>query len=202
MTETQFLTTTRTHVLLTALGETVSARKLRLLAVACCRCIPDILNEPHWRFAVEAAELYADGLIDWPELDAACFQSQSVAPHGNEGAAVAACASVLHFNAKEVCAHARAAARTPTRNAAQANLVREIFGNPFRPVAFDPAWRTDTAVGIARTMYDAREFGAMPILADALQDAGCEDEQVLRHCREPGLHVRGCWVCDAVLSLG
>jgi hypothetical protein len=82
---------------------------------------------------------------------------------------------------------------------AQAALVRCIFGNPFRPVAFDPAWRTDTAVVLARQMYDSRDFGAMPILADALQDAGCEDEQVLNHCREPGPHARGCWVCDAVL---
>ena len=85
---------------------------------------------------------------------------------------------------------------------AQISLLRDIFGNPFRPVSFDPAWRTDTAVSLARGMYDSRDFGAMPILADALQDAGCEDEQVLLHCREPGPHVRGCWVCDAVLSLG
>ena len=84
---------------------------------------------------------------------------------------------------------------------AQLTLFRDIFGNPFRPVAFDPAWRTDTAVSLARGMYDSREFGAMPILADALQDAGCEDEQVLTLCSEPGPHVRGCWVCDLVLGL-
>jgi hypothetical protein len=202
MTEAQWLTTTRTHVLLTGLGETASARKLRLLAVACCRLIPDILYHPRWFSAVEAAELYADGLISGPELDAARFRPQLVTPYGNEGAAVAACSSVLYFAAKEVCAHARAAARTPTRNAEQANLVRDIFGNPFRPVAFDPAWRTDTAVALARQMYDSREFGAMPILADALQDAGCEDEQVLSHCRGTNhVHVRGCWVCDLVLGL-
>jgi hypothetical protein len=84
--------------------------------------------------------------------------------------------------------------------AEQADLLRELFGNPFRPVAFDPAWRTDTAVTLARQMYDSRDFGAMPILADALQDAGCEDEAILLHCREPGAHVRGCWVCDLVLG--
>jgi hypothetical protein len=82
-----------------------------------------------------------------------------------------------------------------------AEVVRDIFGNPFRPVAFYPAWRTDTAVALARQMYDSREFGAMPILADALQDAGCEDEQVLHHCRDTNqVHVRGCWVCDLVLG--
>jgi hypothetical protein len=80
-------------------------------------------------------------------------------------------------------------------------LLRCIYGNPFRPVSFNPAWRTDTAVALARTMYDSREFSAMPILADALQDAGCEDEQVLNHCRDATApHVRGCWVCDLVLS--
>jgi hypothetical protein len=82
-----------------------------------------------------------------------------------------------------------------------ANVVRDVFGNPFRPVAFNPAWLNDTAVSLARGMYDAREFGAMPILADALQDAGCEDEQVLNHCRDANqVHVRGCWVCDLVLG--
>ena len=79
-------------------------------------------------------------------------------------------------------------------------LVRDIFGNPFRPVAFDPAWRTDTATALARTMYDQREFGAMPILADALQDAGCDNAEILHHCRSDGPHVRGCWVVDLVLG--
>ncbi len=81
------------------------------------------------------------------------------------------------------------------------NLIRDIFGNPFRPVAFDPRWRTSTAVGIAQQMYDTCDFGAMPILADALQDAGCEVESVLAHCRDPQqVHVRGCWVVDQVLG--
>jgi hypothetical protein len=80
-------------------------------------------------------------------------------------------------------------------------LLRDIFGNPFRPVAFDPEWRTDTAVSLARRMYESRDFGTMPILADALQDAGCEDEAVLAHCRDPQqVHVRGCWVVDLVLG--
>ena len=78
-------------------------------------------------------------------------------------------------------------------------VVRDIFGNPFRLVAFSPAWRTDTAMSLARQMYESREFSAMPILADALQDAGC-DNDVLAHCRGPGPHVRGCWVVDRVLG--
>jgi hypothetical protein len=86
-------------------------------------------------------------------------------------------------------------------SAEQAELLQDVVGNPFRPVVFAPAWRTDTAVALARQMYDARDFGAMPILADALQDAGCDNEPVLTHCREPRAHVRGCWVCDAVLGM-
>jgi hypothetical protein len=78
----------------------------------------------------------------------------------------------------------------------------DIFGpNPFRPVAFDPSWRTSTTVGLARTMYESRDFGAMPVLADALEEAGCDSPDVLGHCRDPnGGHVRGCWVVDLVLG--
>ena len=83
----------------------------------------------------------------------------------------------------------------------QCVLLREIFGNPFQPVAFDPAWRTDTAVSLARQMYESREFSAMPILADALQDAGCENSDILNHCRDANAtHVRGCWVVDLLLG--
>ncbi len=78
--------------------------------------------------------------------------------------------------------------------------MRDIFGNPFRPLTFAPAWRTDTTVTLARQMYEGREFSAMPILADALQDAGCDHPDVLGHCRGPGPHARGCWVVDLVLG--
>ncbi len=65
------------------------------------------------------------------------------------------------------------------------DTIRDIFGNPFRPVAFDPAWRTEAAVGIAQAAYDSRAFGNLPVLADALQDAGCEHPDVLAHLRGP-----------------
>jgi hypothetical protein len=91
------------------------------------------------------------------------------------------------------------ATRRATEELAQADLIR-CFGNPFRPITFSPEWRTDTTLSLAQQMYDSRDFGAMPILADALQDAGCEDEQLLTHCRGPGPHVRGCWVVDLVLG--
>jgi hypothetical protein len=83
----------------------------------------------------------------------------------------------------------------------QVRLLHDVFGNPFRPVAFEPAWRTANAVAIARQMYESREFAAMPILADALEDAGCENGDVLGHCRDAEqVHVRGCWVVDLVLG--
>jgi hypothetical protein len=78
--------------------------------------------------------------------------------------------------------------------------VREQFGNPFRPVAFSKSWRTDTAIALARQMYESRDFGAMPILADAIQEAGCDNDDILSHCRGDGPHVRGCWVVDLVLG--
>jgi hypothetical protein len=77
---------------------------------------------------------------------------------------------------------------------------RDIVGNPFRPVAFDSAWLSSTARGIAEAIYDDRAFDRLPILADALQDAGCENDDILSHCRGDGPHVRGCWVVDLVLG--
>jgi hypothetical protein len=82
----------------------------------------------------------------------------------------------------------------------QCALLRDIFGNPFRPIAFSPEWRTSTAVAIAQGMYDSRDFSPMPLLADALQDAGCEVPEIIDHCRGPGPHVRGSWVVDGVLG--
>lgn len=79
-------------------------------------------------------------------------------------------------------------------------LFDDVFGDAFRPVAFDPAWRTETVLALAHRMYDTRDFDLMPILSDALQDAGCEDAAILDHCRGPGPHVRGCWVVDSVLG--
>jgi hypothetical protein len=77
-------------------------------------------------------------------------------------------------------------------------LLRDIFGNPFRPIVFAPEWRTDTVVLLARRMWP--RYDAMPILADALQDAGCDNDDILDHCRGPGPHVLGCWVVDSVLD--
>jgi hypothetical protein len=84
--------------------------------------------------------------------------------------------------------------------AAQATLLRCLFGNPFRSTpALDPAWLAwngGTVAKLAQAIYDDRHFADLPILADALEDAGCTDAAILAHCRGPGEHVRGCWVVD------
>jgi hypothetical protein len=84
-------------------------------------------------------------------------------------------------------------------------LLREVFGNRgglLTSPLWEETWLTDTAVTLAAHMYESREFGAMPILADALQDAGCDNQDVLGHCRGPGPHIRSCWVVDLVLGKG
>jgi hypothetical protein len=85
----------------------------------------------------------------------------------------------------------------------RASLVRDIFGNPFRTVSIDPAWLTridGTVAKLAQVVYEQRRFEDLPILADALMDAGCADDFILNHCRQPGTHVRGCWLVDLLLA--
>jgi len=87
----------------------------------------------------------------------------------------------------------------------QAGLVREVFGNPFRPVRFDPAWRHANGGVVSRVagaIYHDRGWDDLPILADALEDAGCDEPALLEHLHGPGPHVRGCWALDLVLGAG
>jgi hypothetical protein len=80
--------------------------------------------------------------------------------------------------------------------ARQADLVRDVFGDPFRPAAIDPSWRSDSVRRLAQMIYEERHWDDLPILADALEDAGCADAAVLAHCRGGGEHARGCWLVD------
>jgi hypothetical protein len=91
---------------------------------------------------------------------------------------------------------------------AQTNLLRDIFGNPFRPVILDPAWRTADVLTLARAAYDERPLPAgtldparLALLTDALEEAGCSNTDILGHLRSPGPHIRGCWALDLVLGL-
>ncbi len=116
-------------------------------------------------------------------------------------AAGASVAAVAHQNAPDPRSQAYVEARAAGKEMV-VGLIRDVYGNPFRPIAFDPSWRTDAALSLAREMYESRDFAAMPILADALEEAGCDSPDVLAHCQGPGPHVRGCWVVDLVLGKG
>lgn len=80
------------------------------------------------------------------------------------------------------------------------HVVRCVFGNPFRRMAFAPSWRTEAVVALACVVYDSRDFRPMPVLADALEDGGCDQSDVLAHCRADSPHVRDCWVVDHILD--
>jgi hypothetical protein len=152
--------------------------------------IPD--TEPHITLAHRA---YIERHSVAPLLLATLDERSRHAPFDIANAAALLAVRRLRLSSQQAMAGADREQR-----AVQAAILRDIH-NPFRPVSFLPAWRTDTAVALARQMYDWQQFGAMPILADALQDAGCENEHVLNHCRDLNqVHVRGCWVLDAVLQ--
>ena len=83
------------------------------------------------------------------------------------------------------------------------DLIRDIYGNPFAPQTIPDEWRSERVVGMAAKCYDDREFFALPLLADALQDEGCPDDHPLvRHCREEPshTHARGCWAVDLIMK--
>jgi hypothetical protein len=196
-----------------------------LLAVALCRRIWDRFQYDDCREAVEAVERLADDPRVYDEdyaiaaeADAAMERLQEgyarvhEAAPGPRGAylAATACGGMWHDpdglieGVAEVAAIAAAGdAEGPAWEAerrAQARLLHELFGNPFRPVAADRSWLTSDVVGLARAIYDDRAFDRLPSLADALQDAGCDQADVLAHCRGDGPHVRGCWVVDLLLG--
>ena len=184
-------------------------RKMRLFAVACVRRIDHLLST-NGRKAVIAAEDFADGRISVAKLNAARAAVGFPKALPRQYAAYAARAAafppdhvVTHAAASAIDAvtqvEPRSKASEKSEKVAQADLLRDIF-NPFRPVLFEPIWRTPQAVALARTAYDERQFEDLPLLADALEEAGCTDEAILAHCRGLGPHVRGCWVVDLILG--
>jgi hypothetical protein len=160
------------------------------------------MTDPRSRKAVEAAEAFADGTVTRKELRTASIGATNAA---GDGVYDVYNMAVIVTRSTDVTLSgylaATAANHTGGDLAPYSDLLRDIFGNPFRPVEFDAAWRTSTVVALAEGIYAERAFDRMPILADALQDAGCDNEDVLSHCRDTSLtHVRGCWVVDLMLG--
>jgi len=206
MTEDEWLLSSDPRDLLAMLDAEFSDRKLRLFATGCCRMNWWHLREygGHQDF-IDALELRTDGLIGEDEFEEVRSGVQRFISRFPIALSVTACGEpdtihAAHYASIYSAEGGGLPSSYPAHRAKQCDLFREILGNPFRPVAFDPSWRTSTAVAIAKGMYDSRDFSAMPILADALQDAGCEHADILDHCRGPGPHVRGCWVVDLVLG--
>lgn len=217
MTEAEWLSCTDPEPMLEFVRGKVSERKLRLFAVACCRRVGNLLTDGYSRKALRTVERYADAAVSAEKLgfawhsarraaqvahrrrretaEATALWAVSTLCEADIGRAVSAVSIVAMCEAYPHDPHRLAVARRE-----QVPLLRDVVGNPFHPVTADSQWLTSTAVDLARAIYEGRAFDRLPILADALQDAGCDDEQLLAHCRSEGPHVRGCWAVDLVLG--
>jgi hypothetical protein len=186
-------------------------RKYRLFACACCCRVWNFISNSAGRNAVSVAEMYADSEVSLELLNHARMEvvklekaGRPVAERRALLAALSTCEQDAWFAVDTITTHVVECEASPSesrqeklaRYRNQVPFVRDIFGNPFRPLTLDPSWLTSTVLTLAQQMYESRDFSPMPILADALQDAGCENEDVLDHCRGPGPHVRGCWLVD------
>jgi hypothetical protein len=195
--------------------ESLDARKLRLFVCACCRRLWPYLTDQRIRAAVEAAEAFADGKIGstrlanarrgalkactWTDtanaIRAATYAGEVPFVHTvREG--VRACAEAMVEATRQV--QTWGAERT-----AQAALLHDVFGNPSRQPRIDPAWfgHNDGVVGrLAPAIYEQHRFDDLPVLADALEEAGCSDADLLGHCRSGRPHARGCWALDLVIA--
>jgi hypothetical protein len=157
---------------------------------------------------LEVAECWADGKASRQELKAAHAAAWRAWGTPAQTAASDASVEVCELgDAAKAANHAAWASSEPTRAAeckAQAALLRCIIGNPFHPVPSLPpslvAWNGGVVLKLARVMYDEHRFSDMPLLADALEEVGCDDADILVHCRGPGPHVLGCWVLELLLA--
>jgi hypothetical protein len=228
MTEAEWLACEDPQPMLRAVPAKLAERKLQLFACACCRRVWAHLTDQRSRTGVIVRERFEDGIATKEEMDLAADAASMArgeirrpfrfAPETREDSpelgpayAAGAASNTANGNYHPVSWYAARAAACVSgqewakalaeETTAQVTILRDIAGpTSFRAVTLDPAWRTTTALQLAQQMYDSRDFSAMPILADALQDAGCDSADILAHCRGPGPHVRGCWVIDHVLG--
>jgi hypothetical protein len=206
MTAEEWLTATEPMQMLDFIEPIISERKARLVACACCRRIWHLFilrkHEPS-RKAVELVEAVADGKVSDLRLPSAWEEARTAngpfIVHHTHAAALTTCR--MPDNLRELISHAASATgNVVSAKIGQCGILRDIFGNPFRAVAAGASWLTSTVVALADGIYQERAFDRLPILADALQDADCDNEEILNHCRQPGEHVRGCWVVDLLLG--
>jgi hypothetical protein len=187
-------------------------RKRRLFAVACCRWVWEQLTDARSREAVELAERFADGKACAEELGRAHGKAFLASLEGGRGSPedvlmppLTAVLERLHPRSMVGEMMQRTAGRRSAEWAAVAALFRDVVGNPFRPVRLNPgwlAWEGGTVRKLAEAIYEEKAFERMPVLGDALEEAGCAEGSVLDHCRSPGPHARGCWVVDLLLGKG
>jgi hypothetical protein len=193
-------------------------RKLRLFACASCRLTWDLLTDPLLRQAVEVAERFAEGQAGKDELQKAYESARgrerlpSAAPDHRQSTASWMAEKAAHPRAFDAAFYMTASplpltggsgAQEQERDAALCELLRCIFGNPYRPARIAPdwlQWNGGCIRGIATAIYDERDFDRMPVLADALEEAGCAEQAIIGHLRVPTIHARGCWVLDQLLG--
>jgi hypothetical protein len=192
------------HVIITR--QPGGRRLLRLFCCACCRLERARFADAQWQ-AIEVAERYADGQARKEELQQAFTSLSRQRPPFSSFAYAASPRFAVHsaqlvavtsfYQLRDPDAHSRIGRR-------QADLLRDLFGNPFRPLpAIDPTWRTwngALVMRLARSIYDEHGFDRLPVLGDALEEAGCTDAGLLEHCRLASEHARGCWLLDLVLG--
>jgi hypothetical protein len=217
MTENEWLTCRNPWAMLSQLGEQASDRKLRLFICACCQRQLATVSHPPLFMALMVAQQHIETPVSQSELEAATAAIQETLQESietiNVTGPLAEALSYAFLPELLQSGHAAIAvdlllgseiqqiARLdlPDDPLDRCEVLREIFGNPFRPSVLHPAWPTATVISLAQAIYDSGDFTRLPFLADALEDAGCTDDALLRHCREPGQHVKGCWVVDLLL---
>lgn len=199
VTEADWLACTDPQSMLEFLRGKVSDRKLRLFVCAYCWLLQHALEDWRSRRAVEIAERFADGLVKESSLREAkanaiyVMMESHVRLNPLTGTAASAAWDDPWWAAHRIVAEA-------TGQTDRLLLLRCIFGNPFRPLTLYPTWLTPRANHLAEQVYNDRAFDRLPILGDALEEAGCTNTDILDHCRAGGLHVRGCWVVDTILQ--
>jgi hypothetical protein len=209
MTEAEWAACSEPLKLLSFLTERVrSERKRRLFAVACCGRIRHLLTDNGSR-AVRAAELFADNLINQRTMHDAWaaigYPKAAARRYAASAARAASCSPSLDGTAHGAASAVNAAAsqagrRRVSEQTAQTALLRDVFGNPFHPIAADSSWLPSNVILLAQGIYEDRAFDHMPVLADVLEEAGCTEGTILSHCRGAGPHVRGCWVVDLIVG--